>query len=176
MDDQGTQKQEEQAPESNRPQAGEDTASAEFTRCVKEREEYLQGWQRARADLSNYKKDEARRVEDVVRFSNEMLLRDLIPVLDSLDLGITVLENDTVAQKGISLVRIQLEEVVRKYGLERMLSGLRASFDPAKQEAVLEVASDEPAGTVVEEINRGYTLHGKVVRPGRVKIAKGRES
>lgn len=132
--------------------------------------EYLAGWQRAKADFSNYKKDEAKRFEEVAKFSNELLVKELIGVLDSFDLSLSVLEGKE--QKGMFLIRTQLEDVLRKFGLERIIVSVGQPFDPALQEAIVSVESDKPVGTVVEEVERGYTLHGKVIRPARVKVAK----
>ncbi len=146
-------------------------------KTMDEKEEYLAGWQRAKADLLNYKKDEARRFESVVKFSNEAIIRDLIGVLDSFDLAISSLEaeaaTDKRVEKGIYLIRTQLEDVVRKYGLERLAVSCGQKFDPALHEAVALVKSDEPEGTIAEEVERGYALNGKVIRPSRVKVSKG---
>lgn len=136
-------------------------------------EEYLAGWQRAKADLANYKKDESKRLEEVAKFSNEVLVRELINMLDSFDLGMASLADDSKAQKGMFLIRAQLEDILKKFGLERIIVSPGDPFNPALQEAIGEVAdSGKPGGAVVEEIERGYTLFGRVVRPARVKVAK----
>ena len=140
-----------------------------------ERDEYLAGWQRAKADLLNYKKDEARRFEGVVKFSNEAIVRDLINVLDSFDLAFAASEEDGAkgkAEKGVYLIRAQLEDAMRKYGLERLMVSVGERFDPALHESVAAVVSDKPEGMIVEEVERGYMLNGKLIRPARVKVAK----
>jgi len=146
----------------------------ELTKCQKEREEYLEGWKRAKADLINYKKDEAKRFEAVIKFSNEALVRDLINVLDSFDLALVSLEAqaDPKIQKGLYLIRAQLEDILKQNGLERIIISVGQPFDPALQEAVAEVESDKPSGTIIEEVERGYLLNGKLIRPARVKVSK----
>jgi molecular chaperone GrpE len=146
----------------------------ELAKCRKEREEYLEGWKRAKADLINYKKDEAKRFEAVIKFSNEALVRDLVNVLDSFDLALVSLEAqaDPKTQKGLYLIRAQLEDILKQNGLERIIISVGQPFDPALQEAVAEVESDKPSGTVIEEVERGYLLNGKLIRPARVKVAK----
>lgn len=134
--------------------------------------EYLAGWQRAKADLSNYKKEEAKRLEEVAKFSNEVLIRDLLTVLDSFDLGIAALEKESKAEKGIYLIRTQLEDALKKFGLARLIVSVGQEFDPALHEAIAVVDSDKSSGKIVEEVERGYTLHGKLIRPARVKVAK----
>jgi len=174
----------------------------ELTKCQKERDEYLDGWKRAKADLINYKKDEAKRFEAVVKFANEAIIRDLINVLDSFDLALIALTNADITQinaeinksqtnaddtqtnaeespresaswqKGLYLIRQQLEDILRQNGLERIIVSVGQPFDPALQEAIATVESDKPGGTVVEEVEKGYLLNGKLIRPARVKVAK----
>jgi len=144
----------------------------ELSKCQKERDEYLDGWKRAKADLINYKKDEAKRFEAVVKFANEAIIRDLINVLDSFDLALVALEKEAKAEKGIYLIRAQLEDILRQNGLERIIVSVGQPFDPALQEAIATVDSDKPGGTVVEEVEKGYLLNGKLIRPARVKVAK----
>ena len=70
-----------------------------------EKEEYLNGWKRAKADLINYKKEETARLENFAKFSNEMLTADLIPALDSFELSLSVLKDGDPAKKGMELIR-----------------------------------------------------------------------
>ncbi|MDP3015254.1 MAG: nucleotide exchange factor GrpE [bacterium] len=146
----------------------------ESTRCQKERDEYLDGWKRAKADLLNYKKDEAKRFEMMIKFANESLVKELINVLDSFDLALISLGNDgdRKIQKGLYLIRHQLEDALKQQGLERVIVSVGQPFDPALQEAIASVESDKPSGIIIEEVERGYLLNGKLVRPARVKVAK----
>jgi len=146
--------------------------------CEKERDEYLNGWKRAKADFINAQKDEAKRFEEILKFGQTELIKELITTLDSFDLAIAALEKDGTATKeaakGLYLIRSQIEDVLKKRGLERMVIKVGQLFDPSLQEAIGEIESDQPAGTIIEEIERGYLLHGRVIRPARVKISKGR--
>jgi len=146
----------------------------ELLKYQKERDEYLDGWKRAKADLINYKKDEAKRFETIVKFSNEALIRDLINVLDSFDLALVSLgaEEDKKNQKGLYLIRQQLEDILKQNGLERIIVSVGQPFDPGLQEAVATIESDKPSGTIIEEVERGYLLNRKLIRPVRVKVAK----
>ena len=87
--------------------------------------------------------------------------------------GITVLKEDDPGRKGLELIRHQLEDLMKKYGLERISVSVGDKFDPSRHEAVAEVSAEGPPGMIVEEAERGYALNGKVVRPARVKISKG---
>jgi molecular chaperone GrpE len=163
--------------------------NGELAKCQKERDEYLDGWKRAKADLANYKKDEARRFEGVVKFANEALIRELINVLDSFDLAILALESQTRTNadltrtdaernkikgdlRGLYLIRTQMEDALRQQGLERVIVSVGQQFDPALQEAIASVESDKPSGTIIEEVEKGYLLNGRLIRPARVKVSK----
>jgi len=141
-------------------------------KCAKEKEDYLNGWKRAKADLINYQKDEAKRFEEILKFGNMDLTRDLIPVLDSFDLALTMLEREGKAEKGVYMIRSQLEDALKKRGLERVSVSLGQPFDPNLHESVGEIESEHTPGTIALEIERGYLLNGRVVRPARIKLAK----
>ncbi len=146
----------------------------ELAKYQKECDEYLDGWKRAKADLINYKKDEAKRFEAIVKFSNESIIRELINILDSFDLALVSLEteSDSKTQKGLYLIRAQLEDILRQNGLERIIISVGQPFDPSLQEAIAQIESDKPSGTVVEEVEKGYLFNGKLIRPARVKVSK----
>jgi len=145
-----------------------------FEQCGKEREEYLNGWKRAKADLINYQKDEAKRFEEILKFGHIDLIRDFIPVLDSFDLALSVLEKEGKAEKGIYMIRSQMEDVLKKRGVERIIVTVGALFDPNLHESIGEVESNEPAGSIALEVERGYLLNGRVIRPARVKLSKSK--
>lgn len=138
----------------------------------KERDEYLNGWQRAKAEFINYKKDEAKRFELFARIANEELMRELIIVLDSFNLAISAMESDGRTEKGVYMIKSQLEDLLKKFGLEKIEVKIGEQFDPSSQEAIVTAESEEESGIVLEEIENGYILNGKLVRPARVKLAK----
>jgi molecular chaperone GrpE len=146
-----------------------------IAKLEEEKDEYLNGWKRAKADLINYKKEEAQRVGHFVKFSNEVLISELLAIMDSFELSLSVLAETEPAKKGIVLMKNQLEDLLKRHGLERIQVKLGDPFDPHLEEAVGEVNSAEPPGTIAEEISNGFKLHGKVIRPVRIKIAKGHE-
>lgn len=161
-----------------------DTPKEQKNKSIEERmeeletqnQEYLDGWKRAKADFINYKKEEAERLENFAKFSNEMIIGDLIVVLDSFDLSLTVLSETDPAKKGMMLIKSQLEDILRKNGLERIQIKKGDKFDPGIEEAVGEIVSEEPPGTIAEEVSGGYKLNNKVIRPVRVKISKGQKN
>lgn len=146
---------------------------SELEKCKKEKDEYLAGWQRAKADLINYKKEEIQRLEEVARYGNEDLIMELITVLDNFDLGLAALEKAGPVEKGIYMIRAQIEDILRKRGLLKIEIKVGDKFDPQIAEAISEVESENPPATIIEEIEAGYRLYDKILRPARVKISKG---
>jgi len=139
----------------------------------KQRDEYLAGWQRAKADFINYRKEEMKHLEEVAQYGSQDLIRDLIGVLDNFDLGLRALEKNGPVEKGVYLIRTQIEDILKKRGLTKIDVKDGDAFDPSVAEALSEIASDKPPGTVVETIELGYRLHEKVLRPARVIVSKG---
>lgn len=141
----------------------------------KQRDEYLAGWQRAKADFINYKKEEYAHLEDIARYGNEELIRDLITVLDNFDLGLRSLEKGGPAEKGVYLIRTQIGDILKKRGLAKIELKAGDMFDPSVAEALTEIESaEQPPGAIVEVVEPGYRLHGKVLRAARVIVSKSK--
>lgn len=125
---------------------------------------------RATADLENYKKRATREREDVQRFGIEKVVKDLLPAVDGLDRAIAAAPEGPIAD-GVRLVRTTLEAALAKHGVQGF-SAMGQPFDPAQHEALLQVPSADVApGTVVLEHARGFTLHGRLVRPAMVGVS-----
>lgn len=146
----------------------------EIEKLKKERDEYLSGWQRAKADFINYKKEELARFEEIAKYSTEDLIHELISVMDNFDLGLAALEKSGPIEKGIYMIRTQIEDILKRRGLEKINIKVGDQFDPSFSEAIAETESDKPPGTIVEIIEPGYKLSGKIIRPTRVKISKSK--
>lgn len=143
----------------------------ELKKCDAEKKEYLDGWQRAKADYINYRKDEGKRFEDMARFVTAGLVDDMLPILDSFDLALAHgLPHE--AEKGILLIRAQFEDVLKKRGITEIKVGDGEGFNPEKHESLGEVESEHTAGTVAEVVQKGYMFGERVLRPARVRIAK----
>ncbi len=141
--------------------------------CETERKEYLDGWQRAKADLINYKKAERERFENLARFAAAGFAAELLPVLDSFHLALGP-GFSSGTEKGVLLIKSQLEDILRKNGLEEIKVDQGEELNPEKHESVGETESENEAGTVAEVVQKGYTFNGRVIRPARVKIAGDR--
>ena len=157
--------------------AGEDQTSlkAELEKKEKEVAENYNNYLRALADLENYKKRAIKEKSDLIKFGNENLLRDILPVMDSLDRALDTACNSNdfdSFREGLKMVRDQFLCTLEKYGVEP-ISACGQDFDPNFHEAMLEVASDEHEDSkVVDEYERGYLLKGRLLRPSKVSVCK----
>ncbi|MBC7073879.1 nucleotide exchange factor GrpE [Candidatus Parcubacteria bacterium] len=137
--------------------------------------EYLRGWQRARADLINYKQEERERIEEVAKRANENFILEFLPILDNFEIAEKSLPKEKKEDqivKGFLQIKQQILEFLKKYGLKEIES-VGKKFDPLLHEVIGEVDTDEvETGVIVEEIQKGYEINGKVLRPAKVKVAK----
>ncbi len=163
---------ENMAKETNDVSGANGDLEEKLAATLKQRDEYLAGWQRAKADFINYRKEEMKHLEEVAQYGSQDLIRDLISVLDNFDLGLRALENHGPVEKGVYLIRTQIEDILKKRGLTKIDIKEGDMFDPAVAEALSEIPSDKPAGSIVEVIEQGYRLHEKVLRPARVIISR----
>lgn len=129
---------------------------------------------RAVADLQNFRRRAAEERAQLIQFANQQLIAELLPVLDDLERAAgCVVEGDSgrTLHRGVCMILQQFFEVLGRFGVERMqVQGQK--FDPARHEAVERLETPEiEEGTIVEELLPGYTLHGRVVRPAKVKVA-----
>ncbi|MDI6734139.1 MAG: nucleotide exchange factor GrpE [Patescibacteria group bacterium] len=156
----------------NDEQKLDDDLKEKLIRCEKDRDEYLEGWKRAKADFINYKKEETKRFEELIKFGTAELIQELAAILDSFDFSLTVLKNDEPARKGIFLIKSQFEDFLKKHGFSRIVVSKGDKFNPVLHEAVGEIESEEPEGVILEEVSRGYRLYDKVLKPSRVMVSK----
>jgi len=154
--------------------------------CQKEKQENLAGWQRAQADLINYRRRQEEQMSEWSKMFGEGLIRDLLPVLDTLNASATQMGEEenfnppTPLLKGgagglnagLKAVKDQLIKILSNHGLEEMKSA-GEKFNPEFHEAVETVeAENKDEGAVVEEVQKGYLLNGKVIRTAKVKVTK----
>lgn len=145
----------------------------ELKKCEAEKKGYLDGWQRSKADFINYKKDEAKRFESITEFLTAGIMGDIIPVLDSFDIALKH-ELPKEVENGLILIRLQLEDVLKKAGVGAMKTNPGDQFDPSRHESVSEIESDFPDGKIAEILQKGYLAGERILRPARVKISKKR--
>ncbi|TSC82378.1 MAG: molecular chaperone GrpE [Parcubacteria group bacterium Gr01-1014_20] len=153
-------------------QKNSESLEKKLEQAEKEKNEYLLGWQRAKADFINYKKEELKRLEEIAKYGLEDLVGELVTVMDNFDLGLAALEKSGPVEKGIYMIRSQIADILKKRGLEKIEVAAGDPFNPGTAEAITEIESDRPPGSIVEIIEPGYRLNGKMLRAARVKISK----
>lgn len=129
---------------------------------------------RALAETENVRRRAERTADERVKYANERLVRDLIPVLDNLDRALAAARAAAGASsvvEGVELIQRELLRGLERHGVMRY-SAVDQPFDPARHEAIARVVSaDAPAGTVVTETAPGYLLNGRVLRAALVVVA-----
>jgi molecular chaperone GrpE len=133
---------------------------------------------RTTAEFENYKKRSARESQDFRKYANETLLKELLPVVDNLELAVKSAREEGNGQEslvdGIDLTLKEILRVLNKFGVQAV-EALNQPFDPAFHQAVVGEESDKhPKNTVIQELQKGYTLHDRLLRPSMVVVAKPR--
>jgi molecular chaperone GrpE len=151
----------------------------ELALALKAAEDNLAGWKRAAADFDNYRRREEEKSKELVDFAREVAVAKLLPSLDSLTMALRhtpkMGEPDFEKQyqnwvSGLNGLIQQLEKALGELGVKK-IEALGKKFDPNYHEAVRETPGDED-GVVVEELQHGFELNGKVIRPSQVVISK----
>jgi molecular chaperone GrpE len=158
---------------------GESTPSdvdAEIQKLVEERDSLNDRLLRKQAEFENYKKRIERERQEFVQFASAELMRELLNALDSFDLAIhsagKVKAGSEDLLKGLDLVYKQFQDTLGRFGL-KPIDAKGQPFDPNLHQAVTTVSSDEVEdNTVVQEMRRGYTLNGRLLRPSMVSVSK----
>ncbi len=143
----------------------------------KQAEENLAGWQRAKADFINYKRDQKRILSEFRKYANEDIMMKFLPTIDGFQLAIDHLPEDLKSSdwaKGIICIKSQFDNFLKEAGIEEIKS-IGEKFDTNLFESFGEEESEKEEGTVIAEVQKGYKMDGKVIRPARVKIAKRKE-
>lgn len=129
---------------------------------------------RAQAELENYKKRVEREKSSLVKYGNEELIKAILPVIDNLERAIDHPpgENSDGLKEGIKITLNQLLQVLEKFGVTPVPS-VGEPFDPSKHEAMMQVEStDHEPNTVVTELQKGYFLNDRLIRPAMVSVAQ----
>jgi molecular chaperone GrpE len=140
----------------------------ELAQAAKERDEYLDALQRLKAEFDNYRKRVARDQQELAARAHERLVKELVPVLDDLE---RAMAHEGDIEEGVKLIHRSLAAALAKEGLKEIETD--GKFDPHTQEALLSQPSEAEEGTVIQVLQKGYTLGDRVLRPARVVISKG---
>ena len=161
------------------PDSSEEIIPDPLEEAIKEAAHWKDLAARNQAELDNYRKRMAREKSDAIKFANGSLLSELLPVIDSFQMGLTAAINEdpvSIISKGMEMVQKQLEEFFSSQGAVA-ISSVGKEFDPNLHEAISQESSDEvPNGHIITEIRKGYTLNDRLLRAANVIVSKGPES
>jgi molecular chaperone GrpE len=142
--------------------------------------DYMQRWQRAQADLSNFRRRTEQERDQQQKLYRAQALAIILPALDTLERAFATLPGTLRGYSwidGVALAQLQLEGTLRNSGVEPIEVEVGAQFDPRRHEAIGEVESAQvPAGCVAAVIQRGYALGDLLLRPTLVQLARGAEA
>lgn len=144
--------------------------------CQKLKDEYLAGWQRARADFINARKEEEKEREEFVRFAQRNIAKKLLELADNFDLAFAnrdiLPKNGEKWLAGIENTRARLMKILEESGVSPLENSSGKKFDPLAQEAIekIPVKDLEKDNLVLEETQRGYKMYDRILRPARVKV------
>ncbi|MEK7189079.1 MAG: nucleotide exchange factor GrpE [Patescibacteria group bacterium] len=140
-------------------------------------DEYLAGWKRAQADYQNLEKEYAKRMASIAEYAAADIIARFLPVIDNFELALSHMPKDVRGSewaRGLLQVQKERDETFAAMGIARILSD-GAHFDPHLHEAVGYEPSDTvPDGHIIKEAQVGYKMEGRLIRPARVIVSKGK--
>lgn len=151
------------------------TLEEQLNAALVERDQFKDKWARALADLDNYRRRIQREMEEDRKYAAMPMLKSLLPAFDGFDRALqaaSISKNTDELIKGIQLTVKQLETALNGFGA-KSIPAVGLPFDPNMHEAISQMPSAEhPPMTVLQDVERGYMLHDRVVRPSKVIVAK----
>lgn len=155
--------------------------SAEERETVSSLEEELLKWRdsamRTAAEYDNYRKRMVKEKEECAKFANQRLLEELLPVIDNFEMGMAAASADAASMIyiGMNMVKKQLDEFLASNGVQAVNPVVGSMFDHAMEEAIQREPSDQPEGTILRVVRKGYTLKDRLLRPANVVVAQAPE-
>ena len=154
-----------------------ETLRQELEEAKAQAAEYLDGWQRARAEFANYKKRNEQERQELFKLANSTLIVRLLPIFDDFERAFQTLPSNLLSLTwidGVALIYRRLQAILDGEGLTPMETEGQ-SFDPLVHEAVTyEESAEHQEGQIIGEVQRGYKLGDRVLRPALVRVAKGK--
>ncbi|MBD3917919.1 nucleotide exchange factor GrpE [Paenibacillus sp. PR3] len=173
-EEQQTHTNESAAEQDSEQQAGQSASDARIAELERQVEEHQQRYLRAQADFDNFRRRTTKEREELAQYATMKLITQLLPVVDNFERAISAAKqnNDFEAlSKGVDMVSRQFNQVLEQEGLKPM-AAVGEPFNPEFHQAVMqEQSADHEEGIVLEELQKGYMLKDKVIRPAMVKVS-----
>lgn len=151
-----------------------DNTEEALRKCQAEKNEYLDGWQRARADYVNAKKNEEKIREELLNYNTEKLIKEFLPIIDDFNLAFKEELFKNLGEnykKGIEAIAQKFIKILEHYEVTSFNSA-GEQFNPERHEAIAmeEVETQEKDNIILEEFQKGYNIKDKLLRPAKVKV------
>ncbi len=164
--------------EAEAPEAEIDRLRGELSQALSDTKTHQEQYLRTLADMENLRKRTQRDKEELAKFANENFLREILPVIDNLERAVEHAEqaesNDGLFE-GVQMTLTQFSQLLSRFGVEPV-DAIGQAFDPAYHQAMGQMESDEhPVNTVVQQMQKGYQLNNRLLRPAFVMLAKAPE-
>ena len=130
---------------------------------------------RERADLENFRKRTQKEKEEILKYGNESLITEILPAVDNMERALDHSDQDSSdpVLVGVRMTLEMLQAALKKFGVVKVAAEKGGAFDPALHQAMAQVESDQPAGSIAEVFQPGYQLNDRLLRPAMVTVAKG---
>jgi len=162
-------------PKAETPAVNTEELQKQLEAIRKEKDDVFAKLQRVAADYDNYQKRSSRQITDSVNYEKDKIVKSLLPVLDNFDYILTntsCCSSDETLLKGVKIIYDQMLDVLKGHGVEQIKSA-GEQFNPAHHEAITHRSENEKKeGIVLEELQKGYRLNGRLIRPSRVIVNK----
>ena len=169
--------EEETKTQAEHAEAVNESDAAEADAAVDELTKWREMAMRTAAEYDNYRKRCVKDREDFTKYANRSLLEELLPVIDNFEMGMQMAQQDTgsMIYIGMSMVQKQLADFLAGQGVEAIECAPGQEFDHNLHEAIMSEPSDQPEGTIIRILRRGYNLRGRLLRPVNVVTAAPKE-
>jgi molecular chaperone GrpE len=163
----------EPAADTATPQAAPAATDAAIAALLQEGEQWRDKALRYAADFENFKKRSAQELESARLYASQSFARDMLTVADNLARALTIAETEhnKPLLDGVQMVAAHLEQTFKRHGIAKIIVKPGEPLNPDLHQVMTEAASDYPPGSVVQELQPGYTLHGRLLRPTFVSVA-----
>lgn len=137
----------------------------ELELCRKEKDDYLKGWQRAKADFINYKKEEEKERLNFLKFAEKNFIAELLPIIDSFEAA------GKDMNKGLWNIYAKFKDLLKSHNISE-IEAIGKKFNPLEHEALeqKDVSNETEDGLILTELQKGYKMHDVVIRPARVAV------
>ena len=168
--------QKEEAPDTDSPAGATESQEAEAVELSTQMKAMEDRYLRLAAEFDNFRKRTVREFQSIVKYAHERLILELLDLRDNFERALSnFTDNAQSFKQGIELIAGQLEGILKKEGVEELEVADRP-FDPSTSEAIAHLDSERPEGEVLQVLTKGYALAGRVLRPARVTVSKGKQT